>query len=56
MVSVDQNICTGCQVCVSVAPETFELNDSGLAEAVSDEVTPEAEQAAEQCPVDAISL
>ncbi|MFB6150355.1 MAG: ferredoxin [Haloarculaceae archaeon] len=56
MVSVDENLCTGCQVCVSVAPETFEMNDSGVAEAISDEVTPEAEQAQQQCPVDAISL
>lgn len=55
MVSVDESICTGCQVCVSVAPETFEM-DGAVATAVSDEVTPEAEQAAEQCPVDAISL
>jgi ferredoxin len=55
MVSVDESLCTGCQVCVATAPETFEM-DGGLAVAVSDEVTPEAEQAQEQCPVDAISL
>jgi ferredoxin len=56
MVSVDQDLCTGCQICASVAPETFEMGDDGLAKAISDEVTPEAEQAEQQCPVDAISL
>lgn len=55
MVEVDQNICTGCQICANVAPDTFEM-DGGLAIAISDDVTPEAEQAAQQCPVDAISL
>ncbi|MFB6202522.1 MAG: ferredoxin [Halorhabdus sp.] len=55
MVEVDQNLCTGCEICASVAPETFEM-DGGTAVAISDEVTPEAEQAAQQCPVDAISL
>lgn len=55
MVEVDQNLCTGCEICASVAPETFEM-DGGLAKAISDEVTPQAEQAEQQCPVDAISL
>ena len=55
MPEVDQSICTGCEICATVAPDTFEM-DGGLAKAVSDEVTPEAEQAAEQCPVDCISL
>ena len=55
MVEVDQNLCTGCEICASVAPDTFEM-DGGTAKAISDEVTPEAEQAEQQCPVDAISL
>jgi len=56
MPEVDQNICTGCQICAQTAPETFEMGDDGLAHAIGDEVTPEAEQAAQQCPVDCISL
>lgn len=55
MVSVDDSLCTGCQICAATAPATFEM-DGGLATAVGDEVTPEVEEAAEQCPVDAISL
>lgn len=55
MVSVDDSLCTGCQICASVAPETFEM-DGGVATAASDEVTPEAEQALQQCPSGAIDL
>lgn len=55
MVSVDEGLCTGCQVCAATAPETFEM-DGGLAVAVDDEVTADVEQAKDQCPVDAISL
>lgn len=55
MVEVDQDLCTGCEICANLAPDTFEM-DGGLAKAVSDEVTPDAEMAEEQCPVDAISL
>jgi len=60
-VIVDQSTCTGCGLCVNVyAPEVFELNDDGLAEAkileaaAYEEHKDEIEEAIENCPVEAI--
>jgi ferredoxin len=57
---VDKNICIGCTLCSSVAPEVFQMEDDGLArvylnnEMVSDDLIPKADEALETCPVDAI--
>jgi ferredoxin len=57
---VDKNICIGCTLCASVAPAVFEMQDDGLARVhLPDEMVPEdlianADDALEQCPVDAI--
>ena len=57
---VDQDTCTGCGLCPETCPEVFELNDEGLAYAKVDVVPSDAEEtareAAEQCPVTAISI
>jgi len=59
-VSVDQDACLGCAVCVDVCPDVFETNADGKAEAKVDVVPPELEQdcrdAAEQCPESAIKI
>lgn len=51
--------CIGCELCVNVCPEVFEMGDS-LAEVKTDPVPPDAEdkarEAAEGCPTDAIVL
>ncbi len=56
---VDEETCTGCGVCVDTCPEVFELVDD-LAKVIAQPVPSEAEetcrQAAEDCPVEAISL
>ncbi|NLC66254.1 MAG: ferredoxin [Clostridium sp.] len=59
-VSIDHDLCIGCGVCPSVAPDLFEMNDEGLADPLVDEV-PEgeedlAEEASDSCPVAAIIL
>jgi len=58
--TVDADICTGCGLCPSLCPEVFELNDDGIAEVIATPVPSDAEdscrQAAESCPVDAISI
>ena len=49
--------CTSCGLCVDTCPEVFELGDV-IVEVLVDEVPPEHEddvqQAAEECPVEAI--
>ena len=56
---VDEDLCTGCGLCEETCPEVFELVDD-LAEVIVDEVPPgvqeEAREAAEECPVEAISI
>ena len=57
--SVDQDMCTGCELCIETCPEVFEMqNDTAVAKV--DVVPPEAEetcrQAAEECPVEAIII
>lgn len=56
--TVDQDLCTGCGLCESACPEVFEMQDD-LAVVKVDTVPKDAEeackQAAEDCPVEAIS-
>ncbi|MCH5264975.1 MAG: ferredoxin [Lachnospiraceae bacterium] len=57
---VDQDTCIACGLCVSACNTVYEFNDDGKAEAQVDEVPPELEEeaknAADNCPVDAISV
>ena len=59
-VKVDQDLCVGTGSCVSLCPEVFEMNDAGVSVAKVDEVPAELEdsarEAAESCPVDAITI
>ncbi|MDI9596573.1 MAG: ferredoxin [Atribacterota bacterium] len=56
--TVDKDLCTGCGLCESTCPEVFELQDD-VAVVKVDTVPADAEesckQAAEDCPVEAIS-
>ncbi len=58
-VSVDKDECTGCGLCADDCPDVFEMGDE-IAEVKVDEVSPEladaAREAAENCPVEAISV
>ena len=53
---VNQETCIGCGVCASLAPELFELNDEGKAQATNGQVDEKAEDAKNACPVQAISI
>jgi len=56
---VDSDLCTGCGLCVDVCPEVFEM-EGEIAIVIVDEVPADAEdtaqEAAESCPVEAITL
>ncbi len=57
--SVDKELCTGCELCVSSCPDIFEM-DGDTAKAKVDIVPEGAEdcvqQAAEDCPSSAIKV
>jgi ferredoxin len=58
-VRVDPDLCTGCGVCIDMCPEVFELQ--GDVSVVTVDTVPAdlegtAREAAEACPVEAISV
>jgi len=57
---VDQSICIGCGLCSDTCPEVFHMTADGVAEAIEEEIPSEfessAKEAADNCPVSAISL
>lgn len=56
MVKVDKNKCVGCGMCAGMCPETFQMDLNGKSEVINEAVTDCAKNAAENCPVEAISL
>ena len=54
---VDADLCTGCELCVDIAPNTFELNDEGISEIIAPEGDDEnaIQEAIDTCPTEAIS-
>ncbi|MCS7258898.1 MAG: ferredoxin [candidate division WOR-3 bacterium] len=58
-VSVDRELCSGCELCVTSCPDVFEM-DGDVARVKSEIVPPGAEecvaQAAEDCPTGAIKV
>jgi len=57
---VDTDTCTGCGLCEETCPEVFEMGDENVAVVKVAEVPPDVEdscrEAADGCPVDAISI
>lgn len=55
---VDEGVCIGCALCTSFAPDIFEINDDGFAEAMQEVAADQkdaVQQAIDACPVVAIS-
>ena len=60
-VTVDEDLCTACGLCVDTCPEVFDLGDDDDVAQVKVDVVPEefeelCEQAAEECPSEAIII
>ena len=55
---VDRDVCIGSAVCVSIAPDVFELDDQGQSHVANADAGTEAQfrEAAESCPAQAIIL
>ena len=54
---VDPELCTGCETCVEICPEVFEMGDDGLSHVKNQEACDKCncDEAIEDCPVEAIS-
>lgn len=54
---VDQEICIGCGLCVSIVPEVFRLNENGVSEVHTQDPGEheKVQQAIDSCPVNCIS-
>jgi len=58
-VSVDKELCTGCELCVNTCPDVFEMDGDTVqlkAEGVTDATEECIQQAAEDCPASAIKV
>ena len=57
-VKIDENLCTACGLCVDNCPEIFEMNDTAFVknENVPAELEEKVKDAAENCPVEAITI
>ncbi|HZJ99989.1 MAG TPA: ferredoxin [Tissierellaceae bacterium] len=57
---VDRDACIGCELCTTICPEVFEMDDEQIAIVVKDvvptDMEAEAEDARDSCPTSAISL
>lgn len=55
---VNKEICIGCGACQAIAPDVFEIDDDGLANAIDSEINEDVKEdaidAMEGCPVNAI--
>lgn len=58
--TVDEDLCIGCGLCEEICPEVFRLEDDGLSHVIDEEPDEEiwglVREAADACPVDAISV
>jgi ferredoxin len=56
-VTVDENTCVGCGLCVNACADVFELNDEGIAKVKANKCADcDLHDIASQCPVNAITV
>ena len=56
MISVNKELCIGCGACAALCQNVFELNAEGKSEVKSQDDAACAKNAAESCPVQAITV
>ncbi|MCE5328039.1 MAG: ferredoxin [Planctomycetaceae bacterium] len=60
MKAIVDETCIGCELCVDICPEVFQMGEDGFAKPIVDPVPSELRakttEAAESCPVDAIHI
>jgi ferredoxin len=57
MVSVDNELCIGCGICVDMCPEVFTMTAEGKAQAIKEACEEHSmEEIATACPVEAINV
>jgi len=55
-ITVDETLCTGCGLCETVCPSVFKIEDD-VAKVISQDADDcDPQQAADDCPVDAIKI
>ncbi len=54
---VDADLCTGCELCIDIAPNTFEMDEEGVSEVIAPEGDDKdaVQEAIDSCPTEAIS-
>jgi ferredoxin len=58
-ITVDEETCIGCEVCVDTCPEVFEMVDDKARVKINEvpkDVVESCREAAENCPVEAIQI
>lgn len=56
-ITIDDSLCTGCGLCASNCPDSFEMGDDNLAHVVSAKpCSCDLKDLADQCPVSAIAI
>lgn len=55
-IKVDQDTCIGCGMCVNMCPKVFKMNSSGKSEVIGTTDVDCARNAANSCPVEAITV
>ncbi|MBR4401354.1 MAG: ferredoxin [Synergistes sp.] len=56
-IKINLEDCIGCGVCAELSPEHFKLDEAkGTSSVINQEVSPSAKEAADSCPVSAITI
>ena len=55
-ITIDENACVGCGLCINGCPECFELDDNGIAKVKKVCGKCNIHEIASQCPVNAIAV